>query len=138
MPQTQAAHGNDGFCIIHMPMESKQLLEYSPCLEYADKFLLFNLIANISVLDSVIQPLAEPTPEQVSLMEKMCKKLRFQYRPEAFSNPALQSFYANLEAQVYDEEVKEIEDLTMPEYHVQDEKIEHLIQDIEDEFGIVS
>lgn len=71
-------------------------------------------------------------------MEKMCKKLRFKYRPEAFSNPALQSFYANLEALVYDEGVRDIVDLTMPEKHVQDEKIERLIEDIEEEFGIVS
>lgn len=85
-----------------------------------------------------MQPLPEPTPEQVSLFEKMCKKLRFKYRPETFANPALQSFFTNLEALVYDEDVKEIVDLTLPEYHVQDEKIEPFLQDIEEQFGIVS
>lgn len=84
-----------------------------------------------------MQPLPEPTAEQVSLFEKMSKKLRFKYRPEDFDNPSLHSFFTNLEALVYDEEAKEIVDLTMPEYELQDQKIEPFLQEIENEFGTV-
>lgn len=92
----------------------------------------------MSVLDPYIQSLPEPSPEHVRLMTNFAKKLRFKYRPEMFSNPALQSFYTNLEALVYDEEAKEIEDLTLPEINLQDGKIAPFLDDIEEAFGIVS
>lgn len=55
-----------------------------------------------------------------------------------FSNPSLQTFYANLEALVYDEEAKEFEDLSMPNYVMQDPKIEPFVTQIKEEFGTVS
>lgn len=54
-----------------------------------------------------------------------------------FANPALQSFYTNLEALVYDEAAKEIEDLTLPDCTVQDPKVEQFLDEIEEEFGTV-
>lgn len=92
---------------------------------------------NIGNIDSIKLPLPVTTPEQVSLLEKMCKRLRFKYRPEQFDNPSLQSFFTNLEALVYDEEAKEINDLTMPDLSIQDSKIEPFLQQIEEEFGTV-
>lgn len=50
----------------------------------------------------------------------------------------LESFYTNLEALVYDEEVKEIEDLTLPKLSMQDEKLDPFLEEIEEQFGSVS
>lgn len=85
-----------------------------------------------------MNPLPEPTPIQVSLLEKLCKKLKFTYHYESFSNPALQSFYANLEATVYDEEMKEINDLSIPNLEWQDKKIDPFLHSFDEEFGSVS
>lgn len=54
-----------------------------------------------------------------------------------FSNPSLQSFCTHLEASVYDEELKEIEDLTLPDLNSQDKKIEPFLEQIDEEFGQV-
>lgn len=89
------------------------------------------------MLDSVVNPLPPLSTEQVSIFESVCKKLAFKFRPDMFCNPSLQSFYTNLEALVYDESANEIEDLTLPEYSVQDPKIEPFLQEIEEEFGTV-
>lgn len=56
----------------------------------------------------------------------------------AFGNPMLESFYANLEALAYEEEVKEIEDVTLPDLERIDPKIEPFLGQIEEEFGPVS
>lgn len=55
-----------------------------------------------------------------------------------FCNPSLQSFYSNLEATVYDEEVKNVKDLTLPDLSRQDEKVLAFLHQIDEEFGSVS
>lgn len=70
-------------------------------------------------------------------MEKICKKFRFTYNPDLFANPMLTSFYSNLEALVYEEEVEETQDVTVPPYDDQDKKIFELIDAITEEFGTV-
>lgn len=99
--------------------------------------LLTSLAANIGALDALVRPLPEPMPEQVALLERLCRKLRFEYQPNIFSNPMLESFYANLEALVYDEEVAEIKDLTLPDLEVQDPRIAPFLEQIDEEFGQV-
>lgn len=89
-------------------------------------------------MNSIVNTLPEPTPEQTSLLEKICKKLKFKYNNQTFSNPALNAFFANLEAIVYDEEVQEMEDLTMPDLNFLDATIECFVPSIEKEFGSVS
>lgn len=100
-------------------------------------FSFVHFLANISVLDSVVTPLGTPNPYQVELMEKICKKLRFKYDPKVFANPMLASFYSNLEALVYEEEVQEYEDATVPPLEGQDKKIYEFIDAITEEFGTV-
>lgn len=95
--------------------------------------------ANIGALDSIVKPLEDVTSEQVSSFENLSKCLRFKYQLKMFSNPSLQSFYAQLEASVYEEEVKSIEDLTLPDLDRQDENIgPDLIRRIVEEFGEVN
>lgn len=71
-------------------------------------------------------------------MEQLCKKLRFKYRSDYFSNPSLSSFNLALEAAVYEEEVQQLEDVTLPQDSVLDEKISGFLDDIDEEFGTVS
>lgn len=82
-------------------------------------------------------PLSQPRPTQVELMEKLCKKLRFKYHPNLFANPMLTSFFSNLEALVYEEEVGESEDVTKPRTDDHDEKILEFVDAITEEFGEV-
>lgn len=137
MPQTADTHGNDGFNIIYLPIESK-LFEQQYHQYVYTKYFVFFFVANIGALDSLVSPLPEPTAEQVDLLEKICKKLRFRYQYETFSNPMLESFYANLEALVYDEEVKEIVDLSLPDLERLNEKLGPFLEQINEEFGPVS
>lgn len=98
----------------------------------------FCFTANIGALDSILKPLPESIPEQVLLFEKMCKKLRFGYNVQTFCNPSIQSFYTNLEATVYDEEVEDVEDLTLPNLPHQDEKLGPFLGQVTEKFGSVS
>lgn len=84
-----------------------------------------------------MKPIPELTPEQVDLLEKLCKKLRFSYDVQMFCNPSLQSFYTNLESTVYDEEPKPVEDLTLPDLERQDRKVQAFLEQINEEFGSV-
>ncbi|XP_055309296.1 ATP-dependent DNA helicase 2 subunit 1 [Sitodiplosis mosellana] len=114
VPQTADKSGNDGFRIVFMPVET-----------------------NIGALDAIVKPMPAPTPEQVDLFEKLCKKLRFKngYDVQLFCNPSLQSFNTNLESTVYDEEAKYVEDLTLPKLQHQDDKVAPFLDQIELEFG---
>ncbi|XP_031625667.1 X-ray repair cross-complementing protein 6 [Contarinia nasturtii] len=101
VPQTIASGGNDGFCIVFLPVET-----------------------NIGVIDALVKPLPDVTPEQQSLSELLCKKLRFKYSPENFPNPALNLFYKRLEETVYDdEEMEDVIDATLPDLGRQDEQL---------------
>lgn len=93
---------------------------------------------NIGALDAIVKPIPEPTPEQVKLFEKVCKKLRFGYDVQLFGDPSLQSFYTNFEATVYDEDPKNVEDLTLPNQERIDKKVAPFLEQIELEFGAVS
>lgn len=86
----------------------------------------------------MVAPLSTPRPTQVELMEKVCKKLRFKYHQNFFANPMLTSFYANLEALVYEEEVVESKDVTVPPYEDQDKKLSEFVDAITEEFGTVT
>lgn len=85
----------------------------------------------------MLVPLNTPRPSQVELMERICKKLRFKYHHDLFANPMLASFYTNLEALVYDEEVEEAKDVTLPPCDDQDKKLSEFVDDIAEEFGTV-
>lgn len=98
----------------------------------------FYFKANIGVLDSIVSELPEPTVEEHDLMKRISKKVRFQYDPETFSNPTLQSFYKTLEALIYEEEEQPSDDFTLPDVDAQDAKIEPFLEDILAEFGSVS
>lgn len=138
-------HGNsyNGFHVIHLPTESMYKL-FSIIMSFEMISWFFKLsviccqfIANISVLDSVLTQLEAPKPSQIELFEKICKRLRFKYEHKIFANPSLASFYSNLEALVYDEEVQKFDDLSMPQCKDQDEKIGQYVDFIEEEFGAV-
>lgn len=96
MPQTADHDGNDGFGIIYLPVESKYKISASKAIRIFSIWK-FDFTANIGALDSIMKPLPTPTPEQVFLFEKLCKKLRFGFNVQMFCNPSLQSFYSNLE-----------------------------------------
>lgn len=66
------------------------------------------------------------------------KIFRFKYESDFFPNPSLASFYSNLEALVYDEEVQVSEDNSIPRCEEHDQKIQDFLDDIEEEFGTVS
>lgn len=132
----------DGFHVIHLPTESKKhshmTISIISHLSKCSHSLFMSFTANVSALDTVLTEIPAPRPTQVELMEKMCKRLRFIYLSECFTNPSLASFHSNLEALVYEEEVAEIDDVTVPRCEEQDEKIEAVLYDIDEEFGTVS
>lgn len=45
---------------------------------------------HLDVLDVESPKASEVSPQSVEIFAKMCKKLRFVYQPEMFSNPSLQ------------------------------------------------
>lgn len=84
-----------------------------------------------------MKPVPKPTPEQVDLLEKLCKKLRVEYNVQKVFNPSLQSFYTNLESAVYDEEPKPVEDWTLPDLELHDQEVQPFLEQIDEEFGSV-
>jgi ATP-dependent DNA helicase 2 subunit 1 len=56
--------------------------------------------------------------QAVSIMEKMIKKTRFQYNPDVFKNPFITKVYNKIESTEFDEEEKDFEDSTLPNYDV--------------------
>lgn len=141
-------HDYDGFYVIHLPTESKSnfLFPFSARdenLEFIHNFCLISTYTAVkqsamSVLDTVVKPLPEPKPSQIDLLTKLCKKLRFKYDHNSFINPSLASFYTNLEALAYEEEVNEVNDLSLPDCKHQDNKIQNFLHEIEEEFEAVS
>lgn len=99
---------------------------------------IFNLIANVSHLPAVNELTPEFNSEQIELMGRICKKLKFKYRPDLFANPSLLHFYTKLEALVYDDDSGMVEDNTCPRTNDQDAKIGDLIPMFEQLFGQVS
>lgn len=92
-------------------------------------------------------------------MKKIAKKLKFNYKSDTFENPFqrvsariicllflvyfhyflfLKTFYANLEALVFEEEGETIEDTTLPDINFQDSKIQTYVDELTDIFGRVS
>lgn len=83
-------------------------------------------------------PAPEVPDEMVSLLERMCKKLRFLFSPNSFANPSLKAFYAQIEALVFDENETEVGDDTLPDVARQDEVMEAFIQEFNALFEKVS
>lgn len=55
------------------------------------KFIISTADYNhLDVLDVESPPASEVSSQSVEIFAKMCKKLRFVYQPEMFSNPSLQ------------------------------------------------
>lgn len=144
VPQTQEDDKNDGFRVIHLPVESKSMFNRN--LQYLMMILLFmNLFflfscspANLSYLDATNVPAPEVPDEMVRLFERMCKKFRFLFSPSNFANPSLKAFYAQIEALVFDENEPEVGDDTLPDVAHQDGVMEAFIQEFHDLFEKVS
>lgn len=94
--------------------------------------------ANIGYLEAADIPAAEVTDEEIELFGNICKKLRCNYSPDNFANPLLQVFHSTLESLVFNEEKVEVDDLTVPNTAVQDEKISSFIDPLDNLFGKVS
>ncbi|XP_077308653.1 X-ray repair cross-complementing protein 6 isoform X2 [Lithobates pipiens] len=71
--------------------------------------------------------------EQVDKMKEIVRKLRFQYRSEAFENPVLQQHFRNLEALALNLlEPEPIEDLTLPKTEMMDNRLGNLAEEFKD------
>jgi ATP-dependent DNA helicase 2 subunit 1 len=90
-------------------------------------------IRQLSIFDG---PSPSVTAEQLDLMKKITKKLRFRYSPSQFEEPTLITRYTNIEAIVFESSrVSEIEDTTLPDREYQDSKIQQLVQEVTTIFG---
>uniref|UniRef100_A0A8C7UMY0 DNA helicase n=2 Tax=Oncorhynchus mykiss TaxID=8022 RepID=A0A8C7UMY0_ONCMY len=86
---------------------------------------------DIRTLDTPQLPTASES--QVDKMKEIVHKLRFKYRSDAFENPVLQQHYRNLEALALDLMAPEhIEDLTMPNVNMMDQRLGSLAQEFRD------
>ncbi|XP_033119384.1 X-ray repair cross-complementing protein 5-like [Anneissia japonica] len=63
-----------------------------------------------------LQKMPKATPEQVDKAKEIIKKLQFKYNPSSFENPALQTFWRNLEVLALDKDMpEEFTDFTAPD-----------------------
>lgn len=68
----------------------------------------------------------------VTNIAKVMGRLRINYSPSTFQNPAVAKVYAKIEEQVFDEETEEeFTDTTMPKVEAQDERIDQFVEAIE-------
>lgn len=75
--------------------------------------------------------------EGEEIFKKICKKLKFSYKPEFFANPHLQTFYSNLEALVFEETGIELIDTTLPNKDAQDSALHGYVDKLTEVFGKV-
>ncbi|KAG4073284.1 hypothetical protein HA402_008630 [Bradysia odoriphaga] len=112
VPQQRESYGTDGFRILYLPMQTD--------------------IRNLDVFDSEVPEIPD---NGIDTMKKLVKKLKFNYKPDTFENPFQRTFYANLEALVFEEEGEVIEDSTMPDITFQDGKIQPIVDELIGIFG---
>lgn len=89
VPQTDNVDGKDGFRIVYVPMESKSM-ECCPPTWHMHEYNSIYFTADYNHLDVLDTEPPTVSDESVELLSKLCKKLRFVYTPDMFSNPSLQ------------------------------------------------
>ncbi|KAK4323484.1 hypothetical protein Pmani_005799 [Petrolisthes manimaculis] len=73
------------------------------------------------------------TADQVDAAKKVIKKLHFKYSPENFDNPDLQTHWENVKALALNRsQVDEVEDFTVPNYEMIEQKAGPLITEMKD------
>lgn len=117
-------------------------------------------LADYNHLDAFDRDVPEVSQLGQNLFNKLAKKLKFDYKPDLFTDPhiqvrshftrspsilrsstsfvlLLQTMYSNLEAFAYDEVGTELEDTTLPDSEYQDAKLQMFPDAITGEFGTV-
>lgn len=96
---------------------------------------MFAFVDHVSHLPQFDIPAPQPTEAMVTVMEKICKKLRCNFDPSCFENPTLGYFITKLEALAYNEMASEYEDTSKPDIEKQDERIGELASQFMELFG---
>lgn len=72
----------------------------------------------------------------LDVMRLVMRKLNFRYEPRMFEDVHIKEYYAALEAQVFDEPKRSIEDTTLPNTAYQDERLGALVDAVAEAFGV--
>ncbi|KAJ6635353.1 ATP-dependent DNA helicase 2 subunit 1 [Pseudolycoriella hygida] len=112
VPQQRESMGSDGFRVLYLPMQT-----------------------DIRTLDIFQSQVPELTAAEIDTMKKMIKKLKFTYKLDTFENPSQRTFFANLEALVFEQKEEMTEDNTLPDTNLQDSQIQSLVDELTEIFG---